>query len=488
MNNKKLKITESQYDRLLRLMTEAPYEQMVKQDIQVGDVIKIEWKNSVNNFKVIDVFSGQIIMDNIDKGSTNINNRYLISYTSLNGDDLSLKKINKVKDADKLNDIKNWELVNVNDITNFQIFRDGQLIDSVDDISPTPEKLQKKQKDVKNINVKPDFMDSVNNDLATIIENLGKEKGLNIHFKSGYINFCCFNSLNQEYILEINKDENNILPSINKWDKFILTLKGNPDNDNLFIINKDIVTTNDGVTYNLKFKVSEGVKNSVININGIEGISVLPDCNSSNEDMGDENSESDETDEEEILFNAEKSLEFILKNKDFQDAMYKQPTFWERFKADLQNKKANGTGMITIPRMVSKFTNKLVTDRVGKGFINNNQAMFVPNEPIVVKYRDDNDVIHNYELPMREDQIRVRKHEIDDVTKVLQKKIPDSNLNLRILVKDKTDEPNVKLCDVQVGILQNEKKFISKGETKDVKIKFLDSEGYNANKDIETNK
>jgi ubiquinone/menaquinone biosynthesis C-methylase UbiE len=90
------------------------------------------------------------------------------------------------------------------------------------------------------------------------------------------------------------------------------------------------------------------------------------------------------------------------------------------------------------------------------------------------------------DLPMIEDLIRVRRHEIDDVSQVLQKTIPNSPLSLRILVKDKTDIPNVKTCDIQVGIVQNNKSFISKGDTPDVRIKFLNSDGYDAQADTQT--
>lgn len=484
MNSKKLKITEAQYGRLLQLMTETPFDTMTKQNIQVGDVIRINWKNSNNNFKVIDNSGGQIIMDNIDKGSTNANNRYFMSFTSLNGDDLDLRKVNKVKEQDKIDDIKSWATITVKDLSNIQVFRDGQLVDTVDPMNPTAQKQKKKGEEATKVNLNPDFMDEINNDLAIIIEQLQEKKGINFIFNSGFVNFCCVDRTGETFVLEVNKDENTTLVDLNKWDYFILPLKGNSNSDNLYLENKDIVSTSDGVTYNLKFKVSVGQVNKEIVIKSIKGISILNDCFSSDEEKQDEPEKAPAS--EEILADAEKALEMILNNPDLKDVFYKQPTFWERFKADLSGKKAQGSGIITTLNIVSKYTDKIVQEKIGKGFVKNNQAKFIPTEEVSVKYRDDKDVIHTYDLPMVEDLIRVRRHEIDDVSQVLQKTIPNSPLSLRILVKDKTEIPNVKTCDIQVGIVQNNRTFISKGDTPNVRIKFLNSDGYDAQADTQT--
>ena len=144
--NKKIKITESQYNRLIQLMVETPFDTMTKNSIKAGDIITITWKGTKNNFKVINNTSGQIIMDNIDKGSTNINYRYFMVYTSLNGDDLQLRRVNKKKEVDKLNDTKSWSPITVKDITNIEVIRDGKVVDKVDLLSPSPEKQQKQGK------------------------------------------------------------------------------------------------------------------------------------------------------------------------------------------------------------------------------------------------------------------------------------------------------------------------------------------------------
>lgn len=483
MSHKRIKITEAQFNRLFPILTETPFDTMVKSSIQVGDVVSINWKGSKNNFKVIDNSNGQIIMDNIDKGSTNINNRYFMGFTSLNGDDLEMRKVNKVKEADKLKDIKSWSPVTVKDISNIQIFRDGKLIDTVDPVSPSDEKKQKKGNDATEVDVNPDFMDKVNNDLVIIVEQLAANKGLNIIFKSGFINFCCVDKHNTTFILEINEEENNIIKSLNQWDNFMLDIIGNPDTDNLYLKNKDKISTNDGITYNLKFKVSSGNNTKDLFIKGIKGVSVLPNCDSSNED--DEEEEIEKEGPEKQIADAQKALEMILKDKDLQDAFYKQPGFWELFMAELKGEKAVGSGIITVLDIMNKVADSRIQKRVGKGFHVGKKAKYIPLEDISIKYRDDKDVIHTYNMPMTEDMITVRRHLVDDVSQVLQKRLEGSPLILRILVKDQTDKPNIKLCDVQIGVKNKSDKFVDKGETNDVMIKFINSEGYEAQTDTQ---
>ncbi len=473
MNSKKIKITEAQYERLLQLMTETPFDTMTKQNIQVGDIVNIKWNGKVNKLKVIDNNNGQIIMDNLDS-----DDRVFMASTSLAGDDLDLRRIDKNKDQDKLNNITSWPRITLKDISDIQIFRDGKLVDTVDPVGPTAEKQQKKGDDASEANVSPDFMDEVNNDLAIIIEQLTEGKGLNLMFNSGFVNFCCVDNTNSLFTLELNKDKNTTLPDLNKWDVFILQLQGDPDNDNLYLANKDIISTNDGITYNLKFQVKAGENSGEVIVKAISGVNVIPDCTSTDEDRP-KDIDGEETPEE-IMVDAQKVLDLVMNDKELQNVFYKQPNFWQRFKADLAGKKAEGTGLITTIDIVSRYGAKKVEQKIGKGFVKNNQATFMPLESVIVKYRDDKDVIHSYELPMVKDAIRVRRHELDDVTQVLQKTIPNSPLSLRILVKNKTEKPNVKMCDVQVGIVQNNKHFVDKGTTPDVRIEFFESDGYNA--------
>lgn len=476
---KKLKITESQYARLITLIAETPFDKMAKDSIKVGDVVVITWKGSMNKFEVVDNFNGQIVMDNIDKGSTNINYRYFIVFTSLNGDDLELRRVHKIKEKDKLDgDKSTWSPVTVKDISNIQVIRDGKVIDTVDPVSPTAEK-QQKQGGKKTGVVSKELSDEINNDLAIIMEQVDENKGLKIIFNQGEILFCCLNKSDGSFVFEINKEKNSTLPDLNSWDSFILELKGDPKDEtvNLYELNKDVVTSTDnGETFNLKFKVSSGEKKQEIVIKGIKGVSPLPSCESSAEE-GEEKENKDKKPEE-LKADAQKALDMILKDPKLKAAFYSQPTFWQAFVAELKGKKAPGKGIIPTLDLLNKYSFNKITEKIGKGFILGKQAIFQPLDDIEVKYRDDNDIIRTYTIPAKEDTITVRRHVLDDPYQVLQKKSNTVNLIIRILVKEKTEDENVKNCDVEIGFKNKSEKFITKGEVEDVKIKFIKSEGY----------
>lgn len=490
---KKLRITESQYERLLASINETPFDKMVKSTAKAGDIISITWKGSMNKFEVVDNIGGQIVMDNIDKGSTNINYRYFLVFTSLNGDDLQLRRVHKIKEKDKLDgDKSEWSPVTVKDISNIQIFRDGKVIDTVDPVSPSAEKQQKQ-------GVKPDAaVDSelakqIDDDLAIIMEQVSENKGLKLIFNQGDLLFCCINKTDNTFTFELNQAANKILPDLNSWDTFILELKGDPNDEtqSLYELNKDVVSTIDnGETFNLKFNVSSGEKNQKIVIKGIKGVSPLPSCESDKEE--DEKELKDKTPEE-LMYDAEKVYQMVLNDPSMKAAFYKQPTFWQAFVAELKGKKPSATGIIPVLDIVGNYTSRKVNEKIGEGFQFKGEVMYRPLTPVQLNYKAKQGNIESYSIGTDKTyKIDIRRFEISQVGKVLMTGFdnPD-NYKLRILVKDKTEKPNVKICDVEIVQEKANDKFIVKSigdEGKNVKIEFLKSEGYTTQKEEEPKK
>jgi hypothetical protein len=142
---KKIILTEQQFDKLQQFRFETKFEDFISKNAKVNDIIRIEFKNSVNNFKVISNDDNRIQMDNIDAGSANINNRYFIASTGLNGNRIEIRKVNKTKEANKLNDIKsviNFLLSEEYEFKSFVIYNLYRDIDfvylrfaTIDDIS-----------------------------------------------------------------------------------------------------------------------------------------------------------------------------------------------------------------------------------------------------------------------------------------------------------------------------------------------------------------
>lgn len=488
--SKKIKITESQYNRLIQLMVETPFDTMAKDSIKAGDIISITWKGTKNNFKVINNTSGQIIMDNIDKGSTNINYRYFMVYTSLNGDDLQLRRVNKKKEADKLNDTKSWSPITVKDISSIEVIRDGKVVDKVDPLSPSPEKQQKQGKK-PNENMTDYLIGEVNNYLAVILGQLVEGKGLTLELSNASIIFCCLKKTGGVFNLEIS--QNKSLPSLNKWDSFILELKGNADDDNLYELNKNIIKTTDGgKTFGLKFKVQSGNDNSEVWIVGCNGVSITKSCEDlSDDDVDEKDIENDEEvkkDEGELKMDAEEAFQKILSDPLMKKAFYSQPTFWQAFVAELKGKKHPGNGIITVLNLVKKYENKKLAEKIGEGFgEERDEVMFKPLEPITINYRVKKDATKTFTLQ----NLKPTKAKIvtdkRETGLVLENYLPNENYVLRVVVLDKTDRENIKQCKVIIGeILKSTNRFHPLSTPITENIEFLKSKGYNPPKEENT--
>jgi len=484
--DKKIKITESQFERLKQYLFETPYDHMIK-GVQVGDIISIMWKGSKNNFKVVDNTSGHIVMDNIDQGSANINYRYLMLFTSFHGDDLEMRRVHKEKEKENLNDFKQWKPMTVKDITDIQIIRDGKVVDRVDPVSPTAAKQQQNAAKGVQQPTKPDFETEVNNYLAVMIEDLKENNGLRLVFSSGDIFFCCMNkfgsSTESMFVLELNKDKNTTVPSLNAWDSYVLQLKGSPDDDNLYELNKDVVTSTDnGKTFNLKFKVNAGTSTKDVIIYGIDGVGVLPNC----EGVEGEDEKEGELAPDEIEYDREAVYNMVLSDKRLRDAFYKQPNFWQHFVAKLKGKKHPGTGFIQILKVLSRYNNKKVSKKIGEGFNYKGQVLFKALEPLELEYSGATSSSNTYKISnLKPSAIDIRRFEMNQIAKVLIKKLNDFNnptYKLRILVTGPTENPNIKICDIQIVNEKYPNKFDVISELQSQKLEFLESEGYQSQK------
>ena len=480
--NKKLKITESQYNRLLNLLLETPFDALIKNTINVGDDVSITWKGSKNNFKVVDDSSGHIIMDNIDTGSTNINYRYFMAFTSLDGDDLELRRVHKTKEADKLNNVKSWSLITVKDITNIEIFRNNKLIDTIDPVSPTAEKeLAKNGKTSTNFG--PDFINDVNNNLGIILEDLKVGKGLKVILNNTEVVFCCSGIGNGNYELELNKNKS--IPSLNKWDSF--SLKINTDEaepDNIYELNKDLIKTTDkGLTFDIKLKVRSGVNESEIWLTKIKGISVTVSCDDHSDDELDKTKD-DEIVSDKLKTDAINAFEIITKDPTLKAAFYSQPTFWQAFVAQLKGEKPKSNSILPILDILDKYN--LKNDESSKFMMNFNVdklAKFSLLKVIDVPYKTSDKTNDSKSFTTEKQDITVRRYVVSGADKVLIKDLGDG-LFLRVLVKKEVEGEDTFECELEIGELDN-KKWVNKTiGIIDANIQFFQSPGYNVKKDI----
>ncbi len=486
--SKKIKITESQYNRLVQLMVETPFDTMAKDSIKAGDIISITWKGTKNNFKVINNTSGQVVMDNIDKGSTNINYRYFMVYTSLNGDDLQMRRVHKIKEADKLNDSKTWSPITVKDITNIEVIRDGKVVDKVDPLSPSAEKQQKKG-GAEDEKVTDDFIQDINNNLSIILEQLNENKGLKLFMNNATIVFCCNGRNGNVFNLEIS--ENKSIPSLDKWDSYILEIKGNPNDDDessLYEANKDIVKVTDGgKTFGLKFQVQSGEKKSQVWVLNNEGLSVTKSCTDFEEEEGAKEDEAKSDDE--LKRDARELYNDILADKNMQKAFYSQPTFWQAFMSELRGKKHPGTGIITVMKIVKKYKDKKLAEQIGEGFGKKGDIVkFTPLKPIEIDYNTKKGERRTFTIQtVNPTDVRIAEDK-KETGLVLQVNLPnDAEHTLRIVVLGKTETEDIKECRITIGrISPNNNYYTVLSNSIPANLKFLKSDGYNPPKQENT--
>jgi hypothetical protein len=468
--NKKVKITESQYNNLMKLLVESPFDQMTKSIIKEDDIVKISWKNISMKFKVVGNKNGRILMDSLETDSSK-DYRFFMIYTSLDGNKLELRKINKITGKDKLDSVGSWPQMVLTDVKGIDVIRDGKIIDSVESIKPSEQDGTEDNGEVSD----ESFNDGVNNHLGLLFDELKKDKGVKLFLTNGEMWLCCYAVSDGVFTLEIVEGKS--LPELNKWDYLNLKLTYS---DDLFESNKSVVKTIDGgKTFSLLFDVVKGEDKSQIWINGINGISVTNTCG----DFSETEEDKKETEEERIAREEKEDEERSKKSKEERDyenmkaeelrvfgkkaydaivndpslraAFFTQPTFWEAFKSGLTGKKHPGHGMITTLNIVDKYMAKKVDTRLGGDFNLGEPVKFKFENPFELTYSDTNG---NNQTAFIKGELeytgRVKKAKSYDVRMIFV-----GDINLGVTIKDPVDgnDAYTFICDAAI--------YDDKGET-----------------------
>lgn len=389
--SKKIILSEQQYLNLKRFILETKFDTFIKNNAKAGDILVINFKNTERRFKIISNDMGQIQMDPLDSGAEK-NYRYFITYTSLSDDKLVFKRAHKINDKDKLSDVSSWENRTLTNVTSIDLMRNGQIIDSVD--KPTKKKEEP-------INTKPnDFETNISNNLAIILEQVKEGNAIKLNMVDGEeIMLCCMSRQDNTFTLELVLETK--ITSLKAWDSFILTISGNQDDEDLFSQNQKIVKTKDkGKTFSLLVTANSGKESKKIWINGISGVSAMPNC-SSKEEPKDEKKPIEEPAEEPIdsmddslsdeqkKAEAKKAMQMILADPLLKKAFYRQPSLWDLFVAEIKGVEATGKGISTILNLVDKYEGKKIKTNLDGEFKEGKTVNFKPVETTIAKYEKD---------------------------------------------------------------------------------------------------
>jgi hypothetical protein len=279
------------------------------------------------------------------------------------------------------------------------------------------------------------------------------------------------NSIKQNSVLNIidfNNNENKII--VDKVEDDIVF--GKDENGLEFVINMGGFNAN---TKELKLKKKNPNTNNFDQLTmKVVGFSV--------EEVDNDDESDDEFDTQK--FNA--YYKEVLNDPDLQKAFYTAPSLWNYFVSALKNKKATGKGIYPAYQLINKYFNDKINSKL-PGFTDkeNKRCSFYLIDDITIPYYQINDpkTLKHFTLYKGIHKATVRQYEpgFGDV-KIVTYTASGGNYGFKIVIKKQTDDkPDEYFCDIYVNnrnVEENKYKILN------VRIKFLNSDGYQTQSNI----
>jgi hypothetical protein len=476
MSNK-LIITEEQYSKLKEFIFETRFDKFLTKSVKDGDIVRITIGDNASNYVVTNNTNGQVQLDNVDKGSTNINNRIFISMTSLDGNKLQIKQVNKLKEKDKLKDVNSWKVLNLNNIKSIEVLRNGAVVDTVDEPTDKVNPVKPNTKGPEDDETKNKLSDA----LLLLLNGLEEGKSLDFTMSDdSVVRFCCLSKSNNVFNFELIEDDNLLNKKLKDWDSYTIKIKngggGEDDSVDLYELNKTIITSVDsGATFSLMFVGHSADNKKPIPLEGIKHFNI-GDCNVTDDDDDEDNEDDDDkTKKDKLVKRGKKAFDYILKDPNLQEAFYKQPSLFKLFQAELTGKVATGTGIITILNIVHDYANKQSNEKLGGTFTKDKKVIFSPLREVAIPFQNKNGQSETFIMSPNESYTAtVKNTQLNSTDRIIENYAE----GFRIFVKNKTEQSDVFLCQVTklVTINKVKKRFSSKEL---VRIKFSgESPGY----------
>lgn len=197
---------------------------------------------------------------------------------------------------------------------------------------------------------------------------------------------------------------------------------------------------------------------------------------------GEDDNEGDEFDTQK--FNA--YYKEVLNDPNLKKAFYTAPSLWNYFVSALQNKKATGKGIYPAYQLINKYFNDKINSKL-PGFTDkeNKRVSFYLIDDISIPYYQINDpkTPKTFTLYKGIHRATVRQYEagFGDV-KIVTYTSSGGNYGFKITIKKPTgDRPDEYFCDLYVNNRNVEE---NKYKIANVRIKFLNSDGYQTQSNI----
>jgi len=426
---RKIKITESQYDRFLNLLLEANYDGI--RYVETDDYLVFNIKTPKGVIKqTLKVVNVNIPNNEILCLSDN-NEKIILRLNSFNQstNELTFQKYDETTKKYITSKVK---------LENFNIYRDGDLFEPPI-LKPNTKQFDNSgQENMPDEKSKPIDLEIGTNTLPSNIRNI-KENEILLIIKQDNttIELTCVGvkKKNNNYVyIFLDVNGNTIEINNDDWDENKKILKLNTFNKN----------TNDYISKDILVKE----------------LKVFPQI--------------DKTTMNKYYYE-------VLKNPNLEKAFYTAPSLWNYFVSALKNKKAEGTGIYPAIEIVNSFMTKKADEKL-PGFTNkqNKTANFKFEEDFEIEYEDING---NKDYLKFNDQFKykatVRPYKAGDGD---NKILINNDEHFKLIVKEPTKKiEDEYFCDIYVN-KRNTKQ--DKFGIKNIKVIFLDSDGYISNKNI----
>lgn len=130
--NKRLKLTETQFQKIKKFIFESSFDLMFKNYTKKGDLIIVNTEKEIIKFKVVDVTDKGIFMINVRSVNLPFNKLVYFAFDSFKNNILKLKIANDEQSKQNPLNPDTWKETTINNTKSIDIFRNNQLVDSTD--------------------------------------------------------------------------------------------------------------------------------------------------------------------------------------------------------------------------------------------------------------------------------------------------------------------------------------------------------------------
>jgi hypothetical protein len=189
-----------------------------------------------------------------------------------------------------------------------------------------------------------------------------------------------------------------------------------------------------------------------------------------------EKPDDEKPDDEELKSDGKKAMDAILNNPLLKQAFYKQPSLWNLFKAELQGKKAPGTGILPTIQLVGDYEKKKYSEKLGADFIEGKEVKYRFGQKTSIPYVNKNGEQTSLAIDKDKNYVgRVATHELGVDGVMINWYGGGKVIVYSLLVKKSTGIADTYFCD----LIKMDETTERKENKEEVQVRFFKNEDSN---------